>query len=326
MASATAPTIRSISSAVDVSIGISTTTSPSGRMSTPRRTQRRRHLAAPAQAVGRGELDAGHQPASAHVAHGGRRVTTSAEQRRAVRPAPHVGEHVHSLDRAADGAGATRRRRVPRVASGRGRACAPRGRGRGTRRRPAAGDGGRHRQVAAGDALAEAAADRGARRTARLANSVPVRPKPVATSSQISSTPCARQASATARTNSGLLSAMPAAPCTSGSSTTAASRSACTAIASVPRRAPTSGERTTGKRSGSKTSVPNPPSPTDSEPMVSPWYAPPKRGRSCARHALVGPVLEGDLQRLFDRGGAVGREQEVRPVDRHDRPAPRPAR
>ena len=35
------------------------------------------------------------------------------------------------------------------------------------------------------------------------------------------------------------------------------------------------GARTTGKRSGSNTSVPNPPAPTDSEPIVSPWYAPP---------------------------------------------------
>ena len=32
----------------------------------------------------------------------------------------------------------------------------------------------------------------------------------------------------------------------------------------------------------------------------------------------VRPVLEGDLQRLLDRGGAVGREEEVRVVDRYD--------
>jgi hypothetical protein len=31
----------------------------------------------------------------------------------------------------------------------------------------------------------------------------------------------------------------------------------------------------------------------------------------------VGPVLEGDLEGLLDRGRAVGREQEVRMVDRH---------
>ena len=40
----------------------------------------------------------------------------------------------------------------------------------------------------------------------------------------------------------------------------------------VPRR----GERSTGKRSGSNTSVPKPPSPTESPPTVSPWYAAPK--------------------------------------------------
>jgi hypothetical protein len=38
-------------------------------------------------------------------------------------------------------------------------------------------------------------------------------------------------------------------------------------------------------------------------------------GAGC--HALVGPVLERDLQRLFDGGGAIGGEQEVRLGDRH---------
>ena len=53
--------------------------------------------------------------------------------------------------------------------------------------------------------------------------------------------------------------------------------------------------------------------------MVSPWYAPPN-ARNCVwpRDAPVRPVLERDLQRLLDRGGAVGREEEVRVVDRHD--------
>ena len=36
-------------------------------------------------------------------------------------------------------------------------------------------------------------------------------------------------------------------------------------------------------------------------------------------HAFVHPVLERDLQCLLDRSRAVGREQEVRLVDRHDR-------
>ena len=38
-----------------------------------------------------------------------------------------------------------------------------------------------------------------------------------------------------------------------------------------------------------------------------------------AGDALVRPVLERDLEGLLDGGGAVGREQEVRPVDGHDR-------
>ena len=58
------------------------------------------------------------------------------------------------------------------------------------------------------------------------ANSVPVRPKPVATSSQISSTPCRRQASPTRARSPGRPPACPTAPCTSGSMTTAASSSA----------------------------------------------------------------------------------------------------
>jgi hypothetical protein len=37
------------------------------------------------------------------------------------------------------------------------------------------------------------------------------------------------------------------------------------------------------------------------------------------RVAEVGPVLEGDLDRLLDGRGAVGGEQEVGAVDRHDR-------
>ena len=52
---------------------------------------------------------------------------------------------------------------------------------------------------------------------------MPVRPKPVATSSQIRSTSCSRHAAPSARRPSGSASCMPAAPCTSGSTITAAS-------------------------------------------------------------------------------------------------------
>ncbi len=40
--------------------------------------------------------------------------------------------------------------------------------------------------------------------------------------------------------------------------------------------------------------------------------------RRAPLHAPVHPVLEGDLQRLLDGGGAVRREQEMRSVDGHD--------
>ena len=58
------------------------------------------------------------------------------------------------------------------------------------------------------------------------AKSLPVRPNPVATSSQMSSTPCDRQASPTRARSDGSATRMPEAPCTSGSMTTAASVSA----------------------------------------------------------------------------------------------------
>ena len=49
---------------------------------------------------------------------------------------------------------------------------------------------------------------------------------------------------------------------------------AATAASTAPG-SPRLGVRSTGKRSGSNTSVPKPPSPMASEPVVSPWYAPP---------------------------------------------------
>ena len=72
---------------------------------------------------------------------------------------------------------------------------------------------------------------------------------------------------------------MPAAPWTSGSITTAASDDACSTTisqaVSKQRGSLNAGARSTGKRNGSNRSVPKPPSPSESAPMVSPWYAPP---------------------------------------------------
>ncbi len=113
---------------------------------------------------------------------------------------------------------------------------------------------------------------------------MPVRPNPVATSSQMRSTSCSVHAAPSARSPSGSASSMPAAPWTSGSTITAASSWACaatmaTAVSKHPG-SPNCGARSTGNRSGSKRSVPKAASPTDSAPMVSPWYAPPK-ARNC---------------------------------------------
>ncbi len=63
------------------------------------------------------------------------------------------------------------------------------------------------------------------------AKSVPVRPKPVATSSQIRRTSWCRHASATWRRSEAVDTNMPDAPCTSGSSTTAASSVAFASMA-----------------------------------------------------------------------------------------------
>ena len=65
-------------------------------------------------------------------------------------------------------------------------------------------------------------------------------------------------------------------------------------------------------------SAPKPSSPTDSAPIVSPWYAPPNARNVRAGRAEVRPVLERDLQRLLDRRRAVGRVEEVRLVHRND--------
>ena len=63
------------------------------------------------------------------------------------------------------------------------------------------------------------------------ANNVPVRPNPVATSSQIRSVPAWRHASPIRRTSDAEAHSMPDAPWTSGSITTAASSAPCASIA-----------------------------------------------------------------------------------------------
>ena len=246
-------------------------------------------------------------------------------------PAQLVGAGAHvrrarPTRRAARGGGARPRPRArSRSTSGRGTACARTRSGprNASNTRPAR-HGGRHRQVAAGEALAEHEQVGPQRRTAptrtacRCARS---RWRPRRRSA-------ARRARGTRRRArarpSGSASCMPAAPCTSGSTITAASSDACAATIAIAvskqrgvartraRAAPGSAADRTG-RCRSRRRRPR------ARRCVSPWYAPPNARNACAPgDAAVRPVLERDLQRLLDRGGAVGREEEVRVVDGHD--------
>ena len=112
------------------------------------------------------------------------------------------------------------------------------------------------------------------------ANSVPVRPKPVATSSQISSTSCARHASPR-RARPSRIGELHAGRALherlddDRRELARVLRRRCAIAASKQSASSNAGARSTGKRSGSKMSVPKPPSPSDSAPIVSPWYAPP---------------------------------------------------
>ena len=328
--------MRCISSDVIVSGGISTTTSPSGRSSTPRSTAAARHAPAPAQAVGRAAR-ARRRPSARAAAprappaatRRGRRAAraSSSERSRTLASTSHAS--ISSRWRSATAAASAfppyecpwySVRSAEVGAEERVEHAAARDRRRHRRGSPPVRPLPRHRRS-------------GRRPHCSDANSVPVRPKPVATSSQISSTSCVAARGAEPREAVGIgelhagralherlddhrreLATRARRP----------SRPRCRS--SRDRRS--RGARSTGKRSGSKMSVPKPPSPTESAPMVSPWYAPPNaRNVRAAGDAAVRPVLERDLQRLLDRGRAVGRVEEVRVVDRHDRaPALRTAR
>ena len=112
-----ASTIRTISSAVVVSGGISTTTSPSGRSSTPLDTAPGAHPPPPPQpGRGRGQLDPDHQSTLADLAHDGPVRDPFSEQRRQlVGTRPDVGEHVPRLDQAQVLERHRRGQRVPAV-------------------------------------------------------------------------------------------------------------------------------------------------------------------------------------------------------------------
>ena len=192
-------------------------------------------------------------------------------------------------------------------------------------------DGRRHRQVARRSAPCRGRAGRAGSPACSHANSVPVRPKPVATSSQISSTSCSRHAAASAARSSGARELH--------------ARRALHERLDDHRRelvrvlgdhrgtrsakqsgSANSGARSTGKRSGSK-SVGAEPAVADREraDRVAVVRAAEREERGPAGDAAVHPVLERDLQRLLDRARAVGRVEEVR-RRRRARPGPAPRR
>ena len=196
------------------------------------------------------------------------------------------------------------------------------------------GHGGRHRQVAAGDALAEARAGRADaalldwRRACRCGRS-PSPPRRRSAGRRAPGTPPPRAAHVLRRRPA----AMPAAPCTSGSITTAASSRGVLvdqrdrhvdAVRGRRRRAPAAPGSGAGRTRRCRSRRRRP-----------------RATRSCrrgrrrrrrgsvvrARDALVGPVLERDLQRLLDGRGTVAGEEQVGVVHGHDGArAPRPAR
>ena len=156
-ASVSACTMRCSSADVTVSGGISTTTSPSGRSSTPRSTARRAHPPAPSHAlVWWGQLDAAHEPAQAHLGDRGMRARRGrrAAPRNSSERARTVSEHRPRVEQLEVPERHRGRQRVPRVRMPVvQRALGEVGAEEGVEHRPP-GHGRRHRQVAGGEALA----------------------------------------------------------------------------------------------------------------------------------------------------------------------------
>ena len=280
--------MRCSSSDVTVSGGISTTTSPSGRSSTPRSTAAA-HTRRPQRrpSCRRRELDAAHEPAQAHLVHRGVRRDAVVEQRRAARRSGRArcastDQRVEQLEVPERHRGRERvpRVRVPVVQ----RALGEVGAEERVEHRPLAHRR-RHRQVAGGEALADARAGRvggrtAPRRTACRCARTRWRPR-----RRSGARRAPRHAAPSAREPVGVgeLHARRALARAARRSPPRA-RGACAATmataVSKQRGSANCGARSTGKRSGSKRSVPKPPSPTESAPMVSPWYAPPN-ARNC---------------------------------------------
>ena len=213
-----------------------TTTSPSGRSSTPRRTAaahtRRPQRTAPS---GGASSTPTMRPASAHLGHAGRGRPPTGRAGRPGGRRPHARGPARPTRRAAAGGGGPPRRPGrSRRRSGRGRRSPPEVVAEECLEHPpdaTVADSGRYppviplpRQTRSGRKSGPAHSE---------ANSRPVRPNPVATSSQISSTPWARQARPTAARSSGSATRIPDAPWTNGSMIMAASVSAWASTAAT---------------------------------------------------------------------------------------------
>ena len=165
------------------------------------------------------------------------------------------------------------------------------------------------------------------------ANSVPVRPKPVATSSQISSTSCSRHAACNGANVGGRGELHPRGALHERLDDHGRELARVRADQASPRPRSTRGPRSAARAApGSAADRTRRCRSRRRRRRARRWCRRGTRRRTrgtrCARvHPRFDPVLERDLQGLLDRARAVGREQEVRIVDRHDGPrAPRPAR
>ena len=190
-APSSASTIRTISSAVIVSGGISTTTSPERSQQHAPGYGTGAHPPPPPQPRrGRGQLDPDHQAALANGAHDGPTGDPFSQQRRQlVGTRPNVGQHVPRLDQHAGARAPPPPPTHSRRTNARGRRSRARGRRRGTRRRRSpdatVADMARYPPVIPLPRHSRS----GRRPHCSEANSVPVRPNPVATSSQIKRMP-----------------------------------------------------------------------------------------------------------------------------------------
>ena len=328
--------MRSTSASVTVSGGMSTTVSPSGRSRTPARvaaahTRRPAQVGPPAPRRRRPSARTGGcRPTPA------RGRTWSSSRRRSWADRAATLASTSGARRAAAGGGGRRPRPGrSRRRSGRGARCAARSGAGKASNTQAGGHGRRHGQVPASEALAQAQEVGPAQPPhCSAANRVPVRPNPVATSSNTRSTPVCRQAATRRANDPPAAMRMPAAPCTSGSTTTAASSSACScdhvdgdleAGVVVEAGRPQHGEpervEHVGAEARRRPARGRPPCPRGRRRR-----RPGNRLRSGTPE--VDPVLEGDLEGLLHRrrprrpaNRTCGRRRPAPPP-----PGPRPAR